>query len=103
MDRRHPGLRWPRKGVRYTIRENIDSQANNTWLTFVTVGEIRNRTIRWPGGRFHEAGFHEDRFEPATDISDLEKVSKTVGLFMGSDGPEEKKRRKTPQRKKEDA
>jgi hypothetical protein len=103
VDRRYPGLRWPRRGVRYTIRENIDIDSHGDWITFVTVDEIQNRKIRWPGGRKHEAGFHEDRFEPATDISDLEKVSKTVGLFMGNDGPVEKRRRKVPQRKKEDA
>jgi hypothetical protein len=95
--RRYPGLIWPRKGQRYVIRHAAIPQhgAHN----FVTVVEIRNRVITWPCGARFEAGFHEDRFEPATDITLLEDIKDFAGLQVD--------RRKTPtaptRRKKEDA
>ena len=103
VDRRYPGLQWPRRGRRYTIRENIDGKANGGWLTFVTVGEIRNRKIRWPDGRVAEAGFHEDRFEPATDISELKKAEKSHEIFTKDPSPEWDRKVKRKVRKKEEA
>lgn len=100
---RFPNLTWPKRGRTYTIRENIDSPANDTWLTFVTVGEIRNRKIRWPGGRFAEAGFHEDRFEPATDISELKKAEKSHEIFTKNPSPEWDRKVKRKKKVKEDA
>lgn len=97
--RRYPGLRWPVKGRRYTIRK-AEIPHRGKW-TFVLVAGISNRTIIWPCGTRYEAGFHEDRFEPATDIGELDKVRKEVELYMGDDGVEIKPKRKV--RRKEDA
>jgi len=97
---------WPVKGHTYTIRRNmrILTRTKGGWvpLTFVLVRELTNPRIMWMSGRVAEAGFHEVRFVPATNIGDLTKVAKQVTLYMGNDG-EEEKRRKVPQRKKEDA
>jgi hypothetical protein len=102
---RYPGLMWPRKGVVYHVRENYDSGTPNLGvLTFVTLRELRNRRIRWPNGALREAGFWEERFEPATDIGELDEVRKTVERYMGNDGPEQPAKAKPRRvRKKEDA
>lgn len=76
---RYPGLTWPKAGQRYVIRGNIEGAV----FTFVTVREIKNRIIRYPNGVRAEAGFWEERFEPATDIGDLEATLKTIDNFMG--------------------
>lgn len=75
---RYPGLKWPKKGSRYVIR-NPECPVGEK-LTFVLVEEIRNRPIPWPSGKIHEAGFHEDRFEPATDIRLLEDIKDFAGM-----------------------
>lgn len=98
-DRRYPGLRWPVRGRRYVVRVAEIPQRGR--MTFILVSGISNRTIRWPCGTRYEAGFHEDRFEPATDIGELDQVRKDVELFMGDNGVEIKPRRRV--RKKEDA
>lgn len=55
-------------------------------LTFVLVTRISNRIITWPCGTRYEAGFWEDRFAPATDISELEKArDATPNFFTGGD------------------
>jgi hypothetical protein len=75
---RYPGLIWPKKGRKYIIRcaEVPQRGARN----FVLVQEIRNRIITWPCGARFEAGFWEDRFEPATDITLLEDIKDFAGL-----------------------
>jgi hypothetical protein len=99
--RRYPGLTWPRAGGRYVVRSMMDSNTPNLgWLTFITVQEIRNRKIRWPSGVMAEAGFWEERFEPATDIGDLEEVRKSVEKFMDGSAPVIVPRRR---RQKEDS
>lgn len=100
-DRRYPGLRWPVKGQRYTIREAEVPQRGR--YTFVLVVGIRNRIIRWPCGTRYEAGFWEDRFEPATDISELDTVRTTVERYMGDalDHEDEPDDHPTAPRKKE--
>lgn len=89
--RRFPGLVWPRRGVVYHVRWNFDSNAHpHGVLTFVGLREIRNRNIMWPGrGVMHEAGFWEERFEPATDISVFEQQRETVEIMMGEPEPVE--------------
>lgn len=84
-ERRYPGLRWPVKGHRYVIREpEVPVRSRGT---FVLVSSISNRVIVWPCGTRYEAGFHEDRFEPATDIGELDAVRRAVERYMGNDGP----------------
>jgi hypothetical protein len=95
--RRYPGIRWPVAGVHYVIRGIIE----NDKLTFVTLREIKNATIRWPNGARAEAGFSEDRFEPATDIGDLTRVAEHVGNFMGEPLVDEPDKHPTAPRKKE--
>jgi hypothetical protein len=96
---RYPGLKWPRRGVRYTIRENIENGKH----TFVTVHGIRNRVIRWPDGLRAEAGFHEDRFEPATDIEGLKRAEKSHEIFTKQPSPDWDRVVKRRVRKKEEA
>jgi hypothetical protein len=76
---RYPGLTWPKAGARYVIRGIIEER-----FTFVTVREIKNRIIRYPNGVRAEAGFWEERFEPATDIGDFEATLRTIDKYMGS-------------------
>lgn len=98
-DRRYPGLRWPVKGRRYTIRKAEIPQRGR--MNFVLVNGISNRAIRWPCGTRYEAGFWEDRFEPATSIEDLEKArDSTPNFFKGGDD-EWDRRVKRRERKKE--
>lgn len=95
--RRYPGLRWPRKGQRYVIRCAEIPQRGR--VNFVLVAGISNRVIRWPCGARYEAGFHEDRFEPATDIGLLDAIKDFAGMQF-----DRAKRVPTkPKRKKEDA
>lgn len=76
--RRFPGLQWPREGGRYTIRANIVSRG----LCFVLLREIRNRKILYPQShRYAEAGFWEERFEPATNIDLLKDVATLAGML----------------------
>lgn len=99
---RFPGLTWPRAGQRYTIRANIISRGFN----FVLLREISNRKILYPRShRYAEAGFWEERFEPATDISALERQRITVGAFMDGKAKPDWDRRRAPRpvRKREDA
>lgn len=96
-DRRYPGLRWPVKGRRYIIRNCEIPQRGR--MTFVLVAGISNRVIRWPCGTRFEAGFHEDRFEPATDIKLLEDIRDFAGLQF----ERQRKPVKRRERKKEDA
>lgn len=49
-------------------------------MNFVLVAGIKNRVITWPCGARYEAGFHEDRFEPATDITLLENIKDFAGM-----------------------
>jgi hypothetical protein len=100
-ERRYPGLRWPVKGRRYTIR--LAEVPIRDKITFVLVQGISNRVIRWPCGTRYEAGFWEDRFEPATDIGELEKArDATPNFFRGGDDDwDHRVKRKV--RKKEDA
>ena len=98
--RRYPGLRWPVKGRRYVIRK-AEIPHRGKW-TFVLVAGISNRIITWPCGTRYEAGFHEDRFEPATDISDLKRAEKSHEIFTKDPSPEWD-RVKRKKRIKEDA
>lgn len=75
---RYPGLNWPKKGRKYIIRVAAIPQRGAR--NFVLVQEIRNRIITWPCGVSYEAGFWEDRFEPATDITLLENIKDFAGL-----------------------
>jgi hypothetical protein len=75
---RYPGLNWPKKGQRYVIRVAAIPQRGSK--NFVLLQEIRNRIITWPCGAHYEAGFWEDRFEPATDITLLENIKDFAGL-----------------------
>lgn len=79
---------WPKAGAQYRIRANMTlmtrvSRRKWTPLTFVLVHGISNPLITWGDGTRAEAGFHEDRFEPATNIGELEKVAQQTGLWMG--------------------
>jgi hypothetical protein len=76
--RRYPGLRWPKKGQKYVIRHAAIPQRGAK--NFVLVNEVRNRIITWPCGVRFEAGFWEDRFEPATDITLLENIKDFAGM-----------------------
>lgn len=75
---RYPGLKWPVKGRKYVIRVAEIPQRGPR--NFVLVNELRNRVITWPCGARFEAGFWEDRFEPATDITLLENIRDFAGL-----------------------
>lgn len=97
--RRYPGLRWPRKGQRYVIRCAEVPQRGR--MNFVLVAGLRNRVITWPCGTRYEAGFHEDRFEPATDIGQLKDVATLAGMLH--ERHINKPVRVKPKRKKEDA
>jgi hypothetical protein len=76
--RRYPNVIYPKKGQRYTIR-HPDLPVGGK-LTFVLVTEIRNQVVVWPCGARFEAGFWEDRFEPATDITLLENIKDFAGI-----------------------
>ena len=95
--RRYPGLRWPVKGRRYTIR--LAEVPIRDRMTFVLINGISNRVITWPCGMRYEAGFWEDRFEPATDITLLENVRDFAGIQFERHMKPVKRR----ERKKEDA
>jgi hypothetical protein len=92
-DRRYPGLRWPRKGQRYVVRcAEIPVRDKRT---FVLVTRISNRIITWPCGTRYEAGFWEERFEPATDITLLENIKDFAGMqFERQQKPVKRRERK---------
>lgn len=104
-------LNWPTQGQRYIIRSNITVMtqiSRRVWknLTFVTVRDMINPVITWGDGQRAEAGFHEDRFEPATDIGEFNVVKDMVGLYHGkADHEDEPDSHPTdePVRKKEKA
>jgi hypothetical protein len=76
---------WPVRGQTYTIRRNmrIMTRMKGGWtpLTFVLLRELTNPRIMYMSGRMEEAGFHEIRFVPATDIGDLKKAEKSHEIF----------------------
>lgn len=72
-------------------------------MNFVLVTRISNRIITWPCGSRFEAGFHEDRFEPATDISDLKQAEKSHEIFTKNPNGDWDRRVKRRVRRKEDA
>jgi len=78
--RRWPHIAWPKEGGRYVIRGNVETKV----ATFVLLREIRNKTIAYPNSKLRaEAGFWEERFEPATDIGELETIKNMVGMYHG--------------------
>lgn len=69
---RYPQVTWPRHGGRYVVR----GYACGGRYPAVLLRGITNPAVfyvqRWnPGVRRAEAGFWEERFEPATDIEEL--------------------------------
>jgi hypothetical protein len=99
---------WPKAGKQYTIRGNITKMtqvARNRWtpLTFVTVRELTNPIIAYGDGSRAEAGFHEDRFEPATNIDKLVEAKDKAPNFFEGGKPDWDRKTKRRTRKKEDA
>ena len=90
-DRRNKYLRpfrvkWVKMGQRYTIRAYQHAvMPVNRPMDFVLLHEIHNPSVPWSDGQFMEAGFWEERFEPATDISRLEEELMNAEMFVGGE------------------
>ena len=97
LSRYYPNVRWVVRGQRYVIRANMTADINGV-KTFVLLREIRNAAVVWGDGRLREAAFWEERFEPATDISELEELRMNAEMFIGD---EFEIARPAPVRKKE--
>lgn len=97
----HPNVKWVEAGQRYTIRGNHTAPMKSGVMNFVTLQEIHNPAVVWSDGIVREASFWEERFEPATDIGELDKVREKIGEWGKSS--EWDKRVKRRVRKKEDA
>lgn len=100
--RHHPNVTWVTRGQRYTIRAHQQAvMPVNRHMNFVLLHEIRNPIVPWSDGQYMEAGFWEERFEPATDISELDRIAQKIGEWgKSSDWDRNVKRR---ERKKERA
>lgn len=61
---------WPKKGCRYVIRDYVHLKDTPA----VVLREIHNVDVVYSDGTIKEAGFWDERFVPATDISELQKL-----------------------------
>lgn len=105
-DKYYPGITWPVRGRRYVVRGYVaDGSArigfSRVVYAAIVVMEIRNRRVRYMDGGVREAGFWDERFEPATSIEDLKKVATDVDLWLGHE--DEPDLHPTMPREKEDA
>jgi hypothetical protein len=100
--RHHPGVTWIRRGERYTIRGNHEATIKGTLANFVTLYEIHNPSVVWNDGIVREASFWEERFEPATDIGELDKIVEKIGEW-GKSSEWDKKVKRRVRKKKDDA
>ena len=97
--RRHPGVQWVKLGQRYTIRGNHEARMHGGVMNFVTLHELRNPDVVWNDGVVREASFWEERFEPATDIGEIDKAREKIGEWGKSSEWDHKVKRRV--RKKE--
>ncbi|MDE2022501.1 MAG: hypothetical protein KGI71_06340 [Patescibacteria group bacterium] len=83
------GITLPSLGSRYAVRGYVDAPGPSCILLV----EIANPLVMYGDGKEREASFAETRFQPATDIGDLEKMltSKSVPKDDGMDNRRKKK------------
>lgn len=69
----YPGVTWPRRGVKYRVRCYVVSGVAYPALV---LHEIHNKRVPYMDGVMREAGFWDERFEPATKkvVSELLSV-----------------------------
>lgn len=63
------GVTLPCKGQRYVVRGYVYEDK----YPIVVLQEISNPRVPYGDGQMRECGFWEERFQPTTDIADLER------------------------------
>jgi hypothetical protein len=82
VSRRYPGCTWPRLGHRYVIRAYVLEYSH---FPAVVLREIENPLVRYRDGVLREAGFWDERFEPATrkEVSSIIEEAHKLGPWTG--------------------
>jgi hypothetical protein len=85
-----PNLIWPETGRFYRVRgilppEPVKFKHGVRHIIFILLHGLYNQHIRYISGINAEAGFWEERFEPAADIDGLRNILKDVPIKQKED------------------